>query len=68
LCELIEEYTEKKSGEDCVIIDGAVPQSSQPTAVNTRPASVTEPSLVIGLLLLPVAGLIFSKESKKPKE
>jgi hypothetical protein len=68
LCELIEEYTEKKSGEDCVIIEGTVPQFSSIDPSQTDPASIPEPNLAIGLLLLPLAGLILPKGLKEPKK
>lgn len=65
LCELIEEYTEKKSGKDCVIIQGTVPQFSQNNPSIADSASTPEPNLAIGLLLLPLVGLILPKGSKK---
>jgi hypothetical protein len=95
LCELIEQYTDKKSGEDCVIIEGTVPQFSPNIPLETNPASRPEPDLIEetipqflpsndpsetapvrtpepnlagGLLLLPLAGLIFSKGSKKSED
>jgi hypothetical protein len=68
LCELIEEYTEKKSGEDCVIIEGVVPQFSSNDPSKTDPASIPEPSLAVGLLLFPLLGLTLLKGSKEPKK
>jgi hypothetical protein len=49
LCELIEQYTEKKSGEDCVIIEGYAPQFFPDIPLETNPVSIPlEPNFIRG--------------------